>query len=71
MGLCALRGDVAGVQALLRQPDAKDNKRNVEAVDSLVLAYIKNDELEDAERFVEAALTMDLIGSRTRMWNYL
>ncbi|KAI9873314.1 MAG: hypothetical protein M1830_000551 [Pleopsidium flavum] len=71
MGLCARRGDIASLQELLRRADSTDITRSVEAVDSLVLASINNDELEDAERYVEAALTMDLTGSRTRMWNYL
>lgn len=70
-GLCASRGDITGLQEILRMMASSGIKRSATAVDGLVLAYINNDELDEAEDFVEAALTMDLEGTRTRMWNYL
>ncbi|KAI9696818.1 MAG: hypothetical protein M1836_005180 [Candelina mexicana] len=71
MGVCANRGDVEGVKELLRLSDSHGSKRTVAMVDCVVLAHIKDESLQDAERVIEAAIDMDLEGPRTRMWNYV
>ncbi|KAI9764146.1 MAG: hypothetical protein M1835_007643 [Candelina submexicana] len=71
MGLSANRGDVEGVKEILRLSDSLGSKRTVAMVTCVVLAHIKDESLQDAERVIEAAIDMDLEGPRTRMWNYV
>lgn len=69
--LCARMGDATLLHELLRITTSGGTKRSLAATESLVLACINNDELDEAERIAEAALSMEFHGPRTRMWNYL
>ncbi|MCJ1365792.1 hypothetical protein MMC16_004917 [Acarospora aff. strigata] len=69
--LCARKGDTTMLQELFRLADDAGIQTSVAAIDSLVLSCINNDELDEAERIAEAALSKEIEGSRTRMWNYL
>lgn len=69
--ICARIGDATVLRQLLQTTTSGGAKRSLAAIDSLVLACINNDELDEAERIAEAALSMELNGPRTRMWNYL
>ncbi|KAI9816222.1 MAG: hypothetical protein M1827_001823 [Pycnora praestabilis] len=71
MALYAARGDIDGVEYIFKLMESKGLKKTASMIDYLVLAYLKNDDLSEAEKIVEKALEMDLQGSRTRMWNYL
>ncbi|KAI9718573.1 MAG: hypothetical protein M1812_004024 [Candelaria pacifica] len=71
MGACAIRGDLQNIEELLAMSDSYGSKRTVAMVDCLVMAQIKNDAMQDAEKVIEAAINLDLQGSRTRMWNYV
>lgn len=69
--LCARMGDATVLHELLQMTKSSGAKRSLAATDSLVLACINNEELDEAERIAEAALSMEFSGPRTRMWNYL
>ena len=69
--LCAKMGDTNVLHELLQLTESRGLKRSLAATDSLVLACINNDDLDEAERIAEAALSMEFDGPRTRMWNYL
>ncbi|MCJ1298307.1 hypothetical protein MMC08_001096 [Hypocenomyce scalaris] len=71
MAMYANRGDIEAVAELLEQSKSAVDKMTSAMVDSLVLAHIKNDDVEAAEKMVKSALDMDLEGTKTRMWNYL
>ena len=71
MSMYANRGDIEAVEDLLRHCEEQKIEKSIPMVDTLVLAYINNDELDQAERLAEQALTINLTGSRTRMWNTL
>lgn len=71
MSMYANRGDVEAVEDLLRHCEEQKIKKSIPMIDAMVLAYINNEELNQAERLAEQALSMDLTGSRTRMWNTL
>ncbi|KAI4125064.1 MAG: hypothetical protein LQ347_005502 [Umbilicaria vellea] len=71
MNMYANRGDLEAVEELLEQSKSVVDKMTTAMVDSLVLSHIRNDSIEEAEKLVEAAVDIDLQGSKTRMWNYL
>ena len=71
MSMYANRGDVEAIEDLLHHCEEQKIEKSIPMIDTLVLAYINNDELDQAERLAEQAITMDLTGSRTRMWNTL
>lgn len=71
MNMYANRGDLEAVEELLQQSRSVVDKMTTTMVDSLVLAHIRNDNIEEAENMVESAVDMDLQGTRIRMWNYL
>ena len=71
MSMYANRGDIEPIEDLLRHCEEQNIERTIPMVDALVLAHINNDELDQAERLVEQALTMSQDGRRTRMWNTL
>lgn len=71
MSMYGKRGDIDAVQDLLEQSRVEGLKSSKSMIDSLVLANINDEKLEEAEKLVEEALQMDLAGSRTHMWNVL
>ncbi|KAL9117470.1 MAG: hypothetical protein Q9187_005992 [Circinaria calcarea] len=71
MSMYANRGDIEAIEDLLRHCEEQNIERTIPMVDAVVLAYINNDELDQAERLAEQALTMNQVGKRTRMWNTL
>ena len=74
MAMFAKRGNLDAVQQLLRQSEVYGVETNIAMIDTLVLAQVKNDQLETAETLVYDALeTVEKVPhkSRTRMWNYL
>ncbi|MCJ1479164.1 hypothetical protein MMC13_007848 [Lambiella insularis] len=64
-------GDVDAIESLLRDCEQRGLQLSTSMIDSLVLANIKIGDHEEAERIVGDALKMDLVGSRTHMWNYI
>lgn len=64
-------GDVNGVRDLIEKCDSRGLKVSTSLYDSLVLANLRSDDFDEAERIVSDALKMNLVGSRTHMWNYL
>lgn len=71
MGLCANRGDVDAVRHLFAVAQARQVQITTPLIDTIVEALCNNQKLDDAERVAEAALSLDIKGSRTRMWNML
>ncbi|KAL1970690.1 hypothetical protein VTN77DRAFT_4334 [Rasamsonia byssochlamydoides] len=71
MGLCANRGDIDGVRHLFQV--ARESRVQITApmLDTIVEVYCNNNRLDDAEEVAEASLSLNLEGSRTRMWNIL
>lgn len=64
-------GDVDAIENLLQECKERRLKLSTSMIDSLVLANIKAGDHEEAEKIVSDALMMDLVGSRTHMWNYI
>ncbi|MCJ1251696.1 hypothetical protein MMC30_008931 [Trapelia coarctata] len=64
-------GDTDNIKKLIDDCDSRDLKISTSMYDSLVLAALGIDDFDGAERIVGDALKMDLVGSRTHMWNYL
>jgi pentatricopeptide repeat-containing protein PET309 len=71
MGLCANNGDTEAVHKLVDLARKENVLGTTAMVDTLVHSYCLNDEPESAKNLVEAATTMNLEGSQTRMWNTL
>jgi pentatricopeptide repeat-containing protein PET309 len=71
MGLCANNGDTEAVHKLVDLARKENIPGTTAMVDTLVHSYCLNDEPESAKNLVEAATTMNLEGSQTRMWNTL
>jgi pentatricopeptide repeat-containing protein PET309 len=71
MGICATRGDLERTIEVYMLAEQLKIEKSSAMIDSLVSAYISEDDLERAERLCEDAVHMNLKGSRTRMWNYL
>jgi pentatricopeptide repeat-containing protein PET309 len=71
LGICASRGDLQrAIEVYLLAEELKVEKSTA-MLDALVSAYIQEEDLQQAERICEDAVSMRLRGSRTRMWNYL
>ncbi|MCJ1431633.1 hypothetical protein MMC27_000988 [Xylographa pallens] len=64
-------GDVDAVEHLIQECEQRSLQLSTSMIDGLVLANVRNGDLEEAEKIVGDALNMDLIGSRTHMWNYI
>ncbi|MCJ1408446.1 hypothetical protein MMC19_002521 [Ptychographa xylographoides] len=64
-------GDVAAIEGLIKECRQRRLKLSTSMIDSLVMANIKNHDIKKAEKIVRDALKLDLVGSRTHMWNYL
>jgi pentatricopeptide repeat-containing protein PET309 len=71
MGICASRGDLERTIELYELASSRKIKKTTPMLDCLVLAYIRDERVAQAEKLCEDALIMNLEGSRTRMWNYL
>ena len=74
MIMFAQRGDLDMVKQLLRQSETYGIETNIDMINTLVLAHLKNGQLADAETLVNEALEVSENvpqESRTRMWNYL
>lgn len=71
MNMYARRGDLEEVTRLLVQSEDDEVVTTISMLDCLVLAYTKNDQLENARKIAEEALQMNLKGSRSQMWNFL
>ena len=69
IGMYANRGDVDQVNDLLLLAEQQGLKRTTAMHDGLVVANIKDENIEAAEDAAEEALTMQLPGSLTKMWN--
>ena len=69
MRMYAKRGDLEAVIDLFQQLKSDNIKVTMAMVDTIVLAQVNNDLLDEAQNTAEEALQMDLNGSRTRMWN--
>ena len=64
-------GEVDRIKSLIDECGSRGLKISTSMFDSLVLATLGNDDFDAAEKIVSDALKMDLVGSRTHMWNYL
>jgi pentatricopeptide repeat-containing protein PET309 len=71
MGMLANRGDTEGVQRLLDTAKEKNVKLTTALIDPQVEALCHNGDVYEAIDLLKSAVHMDLIGSRTRMWNIL
>ncbi|KAI9763330.1 MAG: hypothetical protein M1840_000595 [Geoglossum simile] len=69
MGFCANRGDIEGTEDMYRLSESLSLRKSTAMVNSLVLAYINDNQLGRAEQLAEKSTTMNLQGSPTRMWN--
>lgn len=69
--MCARRGDIESVEELLGMADDEGVEITAGMYDGLILAYVQNDQVDDAELLAEKAFSMRLSGSLTRMWNYV
>lgn len=67
----AKRGDSEAVQRLFRESQAAGLESPMNIVNSVVLALVRNDRLEEARKLCEEALDLKLKYPPTRMWNYL
>lgn len=71
MGICVQRGDLLSAIELYRLTDDLHIEKNAVMINSLVLAHVQDDRLTEAERICREAVTMNVRGDLTRMWNYL
>jgi pentatricopeptide repeat-containing protein PET309 len=71
MGICTRHGDLERVIEIYQLVEELKIKKSPAMLDSLVSAYIQEEDFRQAERVCEDGLTMKLRGSRTRMWNSL
>lgn len=71
MAMFAKRGDFDAVQDILEELEQNNMKLNMAMVNALVVANIKNERYEEAEKVVLQAFELDLEGPRTHMWNIL
>ncbi|KAI9819773.1 MAG: hypothetical protein M1826_001082 [Phylliscum demangeonii] len=65
------RGDIAGVKELLQEAKGQGVEIDARLYDGLVLAYIKNKKVDEAEQLAEKAVAGQIPGSATRMWNFV
>ncbi|KAL2826819.1 MCM-domain-containing protein [Aspergillus cavernicola] len=71
LGLCANRGDIDTLHQVLDSARQHRVQITTPMLDPVVEAHCKNQKLELAERFAETCLSLDVKGSRVRMWNVL
>lgn len=71
MHMYAKRGDVDAVGELLEELRSFGLVPDINMIDALVTLHVKDEDLVQAESIVMQALNMDLIGSKTSMWNRL
>ncbi|KAF4634937.1 hypothetical protein G7Y89_g3151 [Cudoniella acicularis] len=71
MGIATTRGDIDRVLDLLQLAEHLEIKKSAAMFDCLVTSYIQEGDLEKAEMVCEEAVSEDILGSRTRMWNSL
>ena len=71
MSFHGARGEVEAIENLLWECETRGIAKTFAMIDPLVLAHIRNDDIDTAERLAKKALNMDLSGVPTRMWNYL
>ena len=71
MSMHGARGEVEVIEDLLVECERRGIAKTCAMIDPLVLAHIKNDDVDMAERLVKEISDIPLTGVRTRMWNYL
>ena len=71
MSFHGARGEVEAIENLLLECETRGIAKTFAMIDPLVLAHIRNDDIDTAERLAKKALNMDLSGIPTRMWNYV
>lgn len=71
MSMYARQGDSESVNRILQLSESAGLKPTIPMIDSLVMVLLKTDQLDNANKLVEAASQMNVEGSRTRMWNFL
>jgi pentatricopeptide repeat-containing protein PET309 len=71
MGICTTRGDLDRAIQLYTLANELNIDKSAAMLDTLVLAYTQGEDFEKAEKICEDGIDMELIGSRTRMWNHL
>ncbi|KAJ5808033.1 hypothetical protein N7474_009302 [Penicillium riverlandense] len=71
MGICANRGDTASVRRLLSEAKKHQVQITMPLLDTVVEAFTRHDRMDLAERIAVACQSMNVPGSRVRMWNIL
>ena len=71
IGMHCSRGDLTATEAFIKEAKQRGIPNSISIITNQVLALIKNDMFDEAERIAVSALSMNIDGSRTRMWNYL
>ncbi|KAJ5636637.1 uncharacterized protein N7484_009950 [Penicillium longicatenatum] len=71
MGVCANKGDVGGVRALLREAEKQRVTVTMAMLSTVAQAYISNGRLDLAEKLATTCLKLNVEGSPMRMWNAL
>lgn len=71
MGVCANKGDVGGVRALLREAEKQRVTITMTMLSTVAQAYISNGRLDLAEKLAITCLELKVEGSPMRMWNTL
>ncbi|KAL4929479.1 MCM DNA helicase complex subunit MCM3 [Aspergillus undulatus] len=71
MALCARRGEIDTIHQLLEMAKQNNVTLTTPMLDTVVEAHCSNQNFKTAESFAEACLSMDVEGSRVRMWNLL
>ena len=69
MWIYSKRGDRDAVLDVIQRAAAQGLKPDLPMIDLQVLACINDNRMDEAERLLREALSMDLQGRRTRMWN--
>ena len=65
------RGEAKAIEDLLAECEQRGIPKTCAMIDPLVLAHIRDDNFDSAERVAKEALSMRLTGVRTRMWNHI
>ncbi|MCJ1223737.1 hypothetical protein MMC12_000380 [Toensbergia leucococca] len=71
MTMYADRGDLDAVEDMLQQCKAQGIGRTMGMMTALVLALIRNNRLDDAQRKIREAMQEGLRGTATEMWNHI
>ena len=67
----AKRGDLKPIKNLLKEIRERDVQITMPMLDYVVLAYVKRNEVQSAEKLCRQFLTSNVEGSRLRMWNFV